>query len=146
MLLEASRIAPMENKRIRRINVILLVRQMGNLSAFAAKVGSSSSYIVQCIGLKPRREIGEELARRIEDAYGKPKGWLDSLHLDQMHVVTADMIRDKLLELPFEKVNALAELLDVNNGDEHRGSLGRIRVDTDANKKLKGRVNTLKEK
>lgn len=69
----------------RHERLLELIAQMGSVQAFADKVGASHSQISQ---LKSRskhsntgkpRTIGNDMARRIEIAFGKPNGWMDSI-------------------------------------------------------------------
>lgn len=46
---------------------------------FAEKVGLSYNLLSQYIGKNPTKNIGDETARKIEDAFGKPKGFLDQV-------------------------------------------------------------------
>ncbi|MGE0799923.1 MAG: helix-turn-helix transcriptional regulator [Lautropia sp.] len=49
-------------------------------AGFARRMGMSISQAGQLIGRSPVRNIGNAIARRIDDAYDKPKGWLDIVH------------------------------------------------------------------
>lgn len=70
---------------IRRLNMLMLLEQSGDMKrVMAEKAGTSPSYISQLLttNTEKRREIGDELARRLEDAYGKGFGWMDQYHAD----------------------------------------------------------------
>jgi phage repressor protein C with HTH and peptisase S24 domain len=62
---------------IRRANARALAAQTGTRAAFGEKVGMDSSQVSQIIGKNPVKDIGNAIARRIEIAFGKPKGWMD---------------------------------------------------------------------
>ncbi|MEN7527006.1 hypothetical protein [Cupriavidus sp. DL-D2] len=139
----------MDIKTIRKLNVRLLEREIGSLSALARKVGSTQSYLSQCVGASGIRSIGEELARRLEHAMGKPYGWLDEAHTDEGEMMLARKIYDRLLSVSGAKKRAIAELLDIRADDEdvvieeaeqHQGKAkqrtGRvITLEDDGNKK-----------
>lgn len=73
---------------IRRINLELLVYELGTLERVALAGGSSSIYLSQvrrqAIDRKTGRprELGNNMARRLEVGCGKPPGWMDTLHDD----------------------------------------------------------------
>lgn len=76
---------------LRRENLDLLVAELGTLAAVAEAAGTTSVYLSQVrnrtLDVKSGRprEMGAAMARRLEDACGKPTGWMDH---DQGHVVT----------------------------------------------------------
>ncbi|WP_279024904.1 S24 family peptidase [Gibbsiella quercinecans] len=74
----------METKEIRRNNLRDLMghyaRQGVSQNAFAIRVGSSAPTLSQIIGEKFSRNLGDNLARRIEASLDLPKGWLDVFH------------------------------------------------------------------
>jgi hypothetical protein len=51
----------------------------GNITAFAKNIGTDPAYIYQCFSLVTKKNIGNELARRIEQVYEKPRGWMDNV-------------------------------------------------------------------
>jgi hypothetical protein len=67
---------------IRRANARMLAEQAGGLAAFAKAIARSDPYVSQLIGRNPSREIGHATARLIEEAFGKPEGWLDAQQQD----------------------------------------------------------------
>ncbi len=67
----------MDSKSIRYQNTRLLVEQVGGVSSFADKIGKGQSQTSQFAGTNPIKGIGNKIAREIEDAFGKPHGWLD---------------------------------------------------------------------
>ncbi|CAI2005708.1 S24 family peptidase [Serratia fonticola] len=87
----------METKEIRRNNLRDLMarfaRQGTNQNEFAILVGSSAPTLSQITGEKSSRNLGDNLARRIEAKLGLPKGWFDVFH-------------EKTLEQPFANVAA----------------------------------------
>lgn len=76
----------METKEIRRINLRTLLSEFtskGTTKAeFAEKLGVTASQLSQTTSANPVRNIGDMLARRVEVAFSKPKGWMDSIHTE----------------------------------------------------------------
>ncbi|MHA3078806.1 LexA family protein [Acinetobacter sp. ANC 5502] len=70
----------MDSKTIRYNNTRLLVEQVGGVSNFADKINKGQSQTSQFAGTNPIKGIGNKVAREIEDAFGKPHGWLDVPH------------------------------------------------------------------
>jgi Predicted transcriptional regulator len=74
----------MDIKDIRRANLryqqnVALKSGMSKAD-FADKVGSSASTISQILGANAVRNLGDELARKIEENLGLEYGWLDQQH------------------------------------------------------------------
>ena len=68
----------MQIHEIRLMNARNLLKESGLSRAdFAEKTGISSNLISQYIGKNPTKNIGDETAIKIEEAFGKPKGYLD---------------------------------------------------------------------
>jgi SOS-response transcriptional repressor LexA len=70
----------MENKEIRLINLRQLLKEVRSASALAQAADTSPAYISQILSDKTKGNIGSRLARKLESATNKPKGWLDQLH------------------------------------------------------------------
>jgi hypothetical protein len=73
----------MDNREIRVLNLKRLKQEAKlNYLELAAKIHSNPSYLSQCMSdtfpvSQRKRRIGDDLARRIEHAFGKAVGWLD---------------------------------------------------------------------
>lgn len=61
----------------RRENARALVAGCGSQAKFAEKVDRSPGQVNHWIGPKPTKNIGKDLARHIEQSFGKPEFWLD---------------------------------------------------------------------
>ncbi|MFU8925145.1 hypothetical protein [Acinetobacter puyangensis] len=72
----------MDSKSIRYQNTRLLVDSVGGVSNFAEKIGKGQSQTSQFAGTNPIKGIGNKVAREIEEAFGKPYGWLDVAHTE----------------------------------------------------------------
>jgi len=74
--------APMDIAEIRRKNLMYLIQTEydGIARQFGLDAELDPSYVSRLFTDKPasRRTVGSKLARKIETAIGKPKGWLDS--------------------------------------------------------------------
>ncbi|CAB3901631.1 LexA repressor [Achromobacter dolens] len=67
----------MDRSQNRLKKVQQLVEATGGQARFAELVGISPSQAWQIAGNSPVRGIGSKMAARIEQAFGKPAGWLD---------------------------------------------------------------------
>lgn len=72
--------APVTYAEIARKNARYLAEYAGSFAKFAERVEMSDSQVSQFLGKKPSKNIGPKTARRIEEAFGKPLGWLDQVH------------------------------------------------------------------
>lgn len=54
----------------------------GVVAAFARRIGRSDSQANHLVGPNPKKPIGKNIARLIEEKFGKPAGWLDREHSD----------------------------------------------------------------
>jgi hypothetical protein len=84
-------------EEIRRTNLRLLILDHGTGVAVAAKCGTSASYLSQIlIRFKMEsgksREVGSDLARKLEKGCKKPKGWMDVAHIDGEVEITENEI------------------------------------------------------
>ena len=76
----------MTNDEIRRANLITLIAKAGGVGKCADALGLSSSQVSQWKNGSPdsktgkKRTIGDDSARKIEIAFGVPRGWLDQDH------------------------------------------------------------------
>ncbi len=70
----------MNSKEIRRKNLRALVDKADSGAAFAKQADIAPSLLSQILGQNPTRNIGDRLARKIEDRLTLPAGWLDSIH------------------------------------------------------------------
>ena len=108
------------------MNVRILQAEVGgSLTELAKKAGTSQSYLSQCIGKGSFRDIGDEIARRLEFAMGKPVGWLDEPHITDAKQAKARAVFDRLLQMPEFKIDAVMDLLDMR-AEETEGTLGRV--------------------
>ncbi|WKD51707.1 hypothetical protein [Microbulbifer spongiae] len=80
----------MEVGDIRLENARQLSKKFNNLKEFSEALGMAPSQISQLIGPNPRRRIGTTVARRIETACSKEKGWLDVAHKEKSSTVTTE--------------------------------------------------------
>lgn len=79
-------------EELRRENLELLVQQFGSLRALADKIDTNPAYLSQVRNALPEsstgkpKEIGAALARRLENATGKERGWMDHEHAQSAFV------------------------------------------------------------
>lgn len=70
----------MDVATIRRKNLDYLIRQEKNASTFATKIDMSQSQLSQLRSASNPKQIGNSIARSIEEKLGFVKGWMDQLH------------------------------------------------------------------
>lgn len=109
--------ARMTIEEIRRENARALASLAGGRGIFAEQVELSESRVSQLIGINPTKNIGRSTARRIEQAFNKPVGWLDVLHGEPLNVQTlGGRLREVMEELGIDSPKALADFCDVSEG------------------------------
>jgi len=67
---------------IRLINAENLKEQCNSTAGFARKLGKSPTQVRHWFNPNVNKNIGNKIAREIEVAFGKPHGWMDSIHDD----------------------------------------------------------------
>lgn len=70
----------MENKEIRRKNMLALAGEFGTLRALGDRTETPPAYLSQVKNRAKDRGMGDEVARRFEEKLGKPRGWMDVDH------------------------------------------------------------------
>lgn len=68
---------------IRRKNLLALIAESGDKRVILAeKINTNPAYISQVLtpNDEKRRSIGDEIARRLEESYKKPHGWMDQYY------------------------------------------------------------------
>ncbi len=68
----------MDLSTLRRNKLAWIIRQEGSQSAVARKLDTDPSYLSQIMSKKGRRNVGEALARRIEERFNMEPGWMDT--------------------------------------------------------------------
>lgn len=101
----------MDAKNYRKLNALLLAKQVGSVSALAALAGSSQSYLSQIIGPNGKREMGDDIARRLEYVMQKEHGWMDAPHIEEVNLQKAKYIYENLLRFDEKQLDALIIVL-----------------------------------
>ena len=74
----------MNISNIRRTNAIKLLSECFDITDFANRLDMPPARIVSVLrgrnGEEPMKNIGKAMAEVIEDAFEKPRGWLDEDH------------------------------------------------------------------
>lgn len=70
----------MTREEIRRENARSLADSVGGQTEFGRALNMVPSQVNQLIGKTPVKNIGNSIAKRIEQAFNKPDGWLDASH------------------------------------------------------------------
>ena len=106
----------MDSKQIRKIRLRQLIareKAKGKPQVWVAeKVGTNQAYLSQILG-KEEREVGDELARKIEKAFKLRHGWMDSLGNEgsevSSEVMQLALMIDSLPEAQREAIKATLE-------------------------------------
>ncbi len=69
----------MDIRGIRRNNLARLIAEAGGQKALADRSGVSAAYLSQVLSARVPRNVGHNLARRLERGMAKPYGWMDVL-------------------------------------------------------------------
>ena len=85
-------------KDIRFSNARLLAEQVGSQKAIVEITGRQQSQISQIMGKTPTKPIGNAVARALEQAFKKPRGWMDQIHYDSMSASTSGKVYDAALD------------------------------------------------
>lgn len=125
----------MDSKTIRYNNTRILVDQVGGVSNFANKINKGQSQTSQFAGTTPIKGIGNKVAREIEEAFGKPHGWLDVLHQEDSTLISNN------LNTPSSSASSNKELEDLFKSLIYLDSEGKL--STDLIKALKTIVNSV---
>ena len=72
----------MDIKAVRKIRLAQLFEEMGSATEVAKAAETSASYLSQIVSPKGKRNVGHELARKIEVACNKPYGWMDQIETE----------------------------------------------------------------
>jgi hypothetical protein len=85
---------------IRKYNLELLINESGlRKGKFADKIDTAPAYISQILSTKTKRDMGNELARKIELIVNKPYGWMDETHYEDLEQKTADPLVEAIEKL-----------------------------------------------
>lgn len=89
-----------EISQIRLENARTLAEQAGGTGEFASRIDREPTQASRFMGKNPSKNIGDRMARHIEEKFGKPRGWLDTDHSGAQ--------RDKISEHPAFKESNVA--------------------------------------
>ena len=90
--------------QVRRQNLVLLVGT-GSWAEFARRVDTDPNHLYTV--KNGHRNLGMELARRIEKVVGKPRGWMDHQHIDEV----TEQITAEINALPADKKRVVLEMI-----------------------------------
>lgn len=109
----------MENKDLRRHNLLLLIEEAGSIRTLAEKAGTAPNYLSEIKAAD--RGMGHKVARKLEAAMGKPIGWIDTLHLDKeghgasVSASSVEQLAEKMGDLtPEELLQLVAKALEIH--------------------------------
>ncbi len=99
----------MDVYQIRWANFRSLAAYPGGISDAAEKLGKLQGQVSHFGGERPIRNIGHKIARQIEAAYGKPRGWLD--HEQAVEPITKMVHSSQPVRLDKDRMSDAVELL-----------------------------------
>jgi hypothetical protein len=73
----------MDSKEIRHANLLALIKEHGSAAALARAIETDATYVTNIKNRVNGRAMGDDLARRMEEKLGKPRGWMDVLHAEE---------------------------------------------------------------
>lgn len=102
-------VLPMDVNDIRRWHLRELIKDLGSVKALAEIADTDPNYISSIIGKKHTRNLGDDVARRIEEKRGMPLGALD------LPPGRALELALKLMKLPDADVDELIRYVDTKS-------------------------------
>ncbi|MEH6534577.1 MAG: S24 family peptidase [Photobacterium frigidiphilum] len=105
----------MDIYEIRLKNARALACQSDSLAQFAEKIDRAPTQVSRFMGKNPTKNIGPSIARHIEEACGKARGWMDSLHeISNVEPITIPaMMQNRLIPLiSHVQAGAFCEAID----------------------------------
>ncbi len=100
---------------IRRTNALSLAEKEGGTGAFASRIDREPTQVSRLIGSNPTKNIGNKLARHIEECFDLPRGWLDVLH--GKHIFEAPHFQAKAVS-PLPSADAERDLMPLSTWEE----------------------------
>lgn len=101
----------MDVNEIRRTRIQELIELEGSIAAFAEKIDSNPDYISAILSEKTKRNLGDELARRIEKRYGLSYGALDRSISDELIEALPGQQRREVLDFIRFKLEGAEEVI-----------------------------------
>lgn len=78
----------MNSKEIRLSNLQALIQKAGTAAEFSKQSDIATSLLSQILSTNPTRNVGDKLARKIEEKLQLPPGWMDAQHQSAPKSVT----------------------------------------------------------
>ena len=111
---------------IRKAKLIDLIKREGSQALVARKIGTDKSYLSQIVSPKGTRNVGDALARRIEDAYDQSYGWMDK-PIDEVfvdgHLTLGTQLSEFILIPRYHAEASMGLGADVPSDDDITGHL-----------------------
>lgn len=140
----------MTNDEIRKANLAILIGEVGKKSDLAKMADTDPAYISQVLSTKKPRNIGDDFARKLEAACGKPRGWMDAPHNQDQSAIKIDANAE--LVGGFEEWDESTPLhpddvaLPLFRGVELSAGSGAFHVDENHGNKLRFARSTLRKR
>lgn len=94
---------------IRRFNAQLLSEYCGTMASFSDRIGRAQTQVSRLIGKNPTRNIGDKLARHIEQCFCLPAYWLDRQHHHDLDNIESSLQNFLLSENKFQCLHQIME-------------------------------------
>lgn len=130
-----------EISEVRLENARTLADQVGGTGSFASRIDREPTQASRFMGKNPSKNIGDRLARHIEECFGKPRGWLDTQHskehvdeivFQEMEVIEGheplradEVMLPVFREVEFAAGEGCTQVIE-NHGAQERFSLPRL--------------------
>lgn len=109
-----------ESSDIRRENALTLRDEVGGVNAFAQVIKREPTQVSRFLGRNPTKNIGEMMARHIEECFDKPRGWLDTQHSPRSgdNIAPEPMPAELCPEISWVQAGAWTEVCHVESDPE----------------------------
>lgn len=105
---------------IRHRNLLVLVEEAGSAANLSRLTGVPAAYLSQCINRAltksgQPRNVGAEVARKLETGMGKPAGWMDQADLSPLERDLLDRFRSLSADAQEYTLSWIAKLRGIDS-------------------------------
>lgn len=105
---------------IRRNNAKTLAAKCDGNQAFSARIDRESTQVSRFIGKNPTKNIGDALARHIEECFNLPIGWMDNDHNKTSEEIREEGASYNVDPFPLVPIYTIKDLDNDRNGSGQR--------------------------
>jgi len=110
----------MDIKTTRKINLQKAIKICGTAADLSSRIGAAASYLSSIQNPRHRANVGDKLARKIEQAIDTEKGWMDVSHPSSDKIDTSKEAQEQaqkyiqlLQQLNQEQRNEVLTIIDM---------------------------------